>query len=201
MLGQDGTVPDPEFDAYLDQVLVGGRQPTEVEIVPYDPSWPQRFEAERGAILDVLGARARRIEHFGSTAVPGLAAKPIVDIMLTVEDPDDESSYAPALERLGYRLRVREPGHRMFRPDTRDVHLHVWPAGGDDEERHILFRDRLRADAGDRAAYEQLKRSLACRWSDMNYYAREKGPFIERVVTEERARRQARATTADDNNR
>ena len=118
----------------------------------------------------------------GSTAVPGLAAKPVVDILVTVEDPDDEQAYRPALEAAGYVLRVREPDHRMFRTPERDVHVHVWPTGCDEERRLLIFRDRLRRDEEDRAEYERAKRALAGRWRDMNYYARAKGPVVEAIL-------------------
>jgi GrpB-like predicted nucleotidyltransferase (UPF0157 family) len=170
-------------DAYLDRVLVGGRERRPVVIVDYDPSWPERFEAERERISAALGAVALRVEHIGSTAVPGLAAKPIVDVLVTVADPDDEAAFAPALAAAGYELRVREPRHRMFRTPERDVHVHVW--GSDDPEvaRHLRFRDRLRASAEDRAAYEQLKRELAKReWSDMNHYADAKSDLILEIL-------------------
>ena len=122
------------------------------------------------------------IHHIGSTAVPGLAAKPIVDILVTVADPDDESAFVPALERAGYALRVREPGHRMLRTPELDVHVHVWREGSADAERDVALRDRLRANAADRAAYEALKRSLAERdWEDMNHYADAKGALIREI--------------------
>ena len=133
--------------------------------------------------LPLVGAVARRVDHVGSTAVPGLAAKPIVDIDLSVPDVDDEPSYLPALERAGYLLRVREPGHRLVRTAERDVHVHVCPAGSDWERRHLLFRDRLRADRRDRAAYAALKLDLAGReWADMNAYADAKGPLIADIT-------------------
>ncbi len=122
------------------------------------------------------------MEHVGSTAVAGLAAKPIVDIMVTVDDPDDESAYLPRLERVGYVLRVREPGHRMFRTLARDVHVHVWPAGSQDERRHLVFRDWLRSSPVDRKEYERAKRELVGRWRDMNYYARAKEVAIDRIM-------------------
>jgi GrpB-like predicted nucleotidyltransferase (UPF0157 family) len=185
----------PELDdAYLDAVLIGGREEREVEIVDYDPSWPEVFEAHRQRIQDVLGVRARRIEHVGSTAVPGLAAKPIVDIMVTVDDPQDES-YVRPMEQAGYVLRVRELNHRMFHTAERDVQVHVWQAGADDEDRHLIFRDHLRSSRADRQAYEVLKRSLAGRWRDVNYYAEAKGPFIRQVV--QSARRRSEAGSGD----
>ena len=171
-----------ELDKYLDAVLIGGREPTVVELVDYRPEWAARFEAERDRIAAALGPTARRIEHVGSTAVPGLAAKPIVDIMVTVDDPDDEGAYLPNLQDAGYELRVREPGHRMFRTPARDVHVHVWTAGSDEEARLVLFRDRLRANAADREAYERTKRLLAGRYSDANHYADAKSETIERII-------------------
>jgi GrpB-like predicted nucleotidyltransferase (UPF0157 family)/GNAT superfamily N-acetyltransferase len=170
-------------DAYLDTVLIGGRERREIVIADYDPAWPRRFEAERERIASALGGATRRIEHIGSTSVPGLAAKPIIDVLVTVQDADDETAFGPALERAGYELRVREPGHRMFRTPARDVHLHVWNEHDPEVARHLAFRDRLRKSAADRIEYERLKRSLAKReWSDMNHYADAKGPLIEAIL-------------------
>lgn len=170
-------------DAYLDRVLIGGREKREVVVIDYDPRWPARFEAERDRIALALGDRAMMIEHIGSTSVPGLAAKPIVDVLVTVADPDDETPVREPLERAGYELRVREPGHRMFRTPARDVHVHVLAARDPEVERHLVFRDRLRASAARRTAYERLKRELAQRdWNDMNEYADAKGSFIEGVI-------------------
>lgn len=126
-------------DAYLDTVLVGGREQREVQIVDYDPSWPDVFEEHRRRILSAVGETARTVEHIGSTAVPELAAKPIVDIMVTVDNPDGESAYLGPLEEAGYVLRVREANHRMFRTPERDVHVHIWRTGSEDEERHLIF--------------------------------------------------------------
>src|SRR5438876_1020098 len=99
-------------DAYLDGVLIGGREKREIVIVDYDSCWPARYERARARVRHALGSLALRIEHIGSTAVPGLAAKPIVDVLVTVADPEDETLTVPALEAAGYELRVREPGHR-----------------------------------------------------------------------------------------
>lgn len=98
-------------------------------------------------------------------------------------NPEDESSYLPALERAGYVLRVREPGHRMFRTPERDVHVHLWRSGSEDERRHLVFRDRLRSSAEDRAEYEETKRALAPRFRDANAYAEAKGAVIERITS------------------
>jgi len=176
-----------DFDEYLDTVLIGGPEARVIEIVDYRPEWPERFEMERARIAAVLGSTARAIEHVGSTAVPGLAAKPIVDIMVALDDPEDEALYLPQIEQLGYQLRVREPGHRMFRTPARDVHVHIWAAGSDDERRHLVFRDRVRSNADDRAQYERTKRDLAGRYRDANYYAKAKSALIEQIV--ERATR------------
>ena len=175
---------DDHLDAYLDAVLVGGREERTVEIVDYRHDWPVRFESERRRLTDALGTTAVRIEHVGSTAVPGLAAKPILDILVSVEDPEDESAYSTALQEAGYELRVREPGHRMFRTPERDVHVHVWRSGGVEEQRQLAFRDRLRASAGARARYEDTKRSLAGRYRDVNYYAEAKSAVIEDILRE-----------------
>jgi GrpB-like predicted nucleotidyltransferase (UPF0157 family) len=105
--------------------LIGGPEKREIKLVEYDPRWPGRFALERARITAALGPLAIRIDHIGSTAVPGLAAKPIVDMAVSVCDAHDESSYLAALERAGYELRVREPEHRMLRTPERDVHLHA----------------------------------------------------------------------------
>lgn len=116
-----------ERDAHLEQVLVGGREPRTIVIVDYDARWPGRFVAHRDRVARALGPMATSIENIGSTAVPGLAAKPIIDLLVAVKDPDEESVTVPAMAAAGYHLRVREPGHRMFRSPERDVHIHVWP--------------------------------------------------------------------------
>jgi GrpB-like predicted nucleotidyltransferase (UPF0157 family) len=170
-------------DAYLDRVLIGGRERRPIVIAEYDPCWPERFEQEQARIAAALGPVALRIEHIGSTAVAGLAAKPIVDVLVTVADPDDEASFAPALVAAGYELRVREPGHRMFRTPERDVHVHVWSDEDPEVERYLRFRDRLRVSPDDRLAYEALKRELVQRdWPDMNHYADAKSALIAKIL-------------------
>lgn len=166
-----------------ERALIGGREPRAIVIAAYDPAWPARFERERERIVAALGARAIAIEHVGSTAVPGLAAKPIVDMLVAVDDAENDA-LVTALEGAGYELRVREPGHRMLRTPARDVHLHIWAASDPETARMLRFRDRLRASAEDRDAYERLKRGLAERaWSDMNEYADAKGPLIEAILS------------------
>jgi GrpB-like predicted nucleotidyltransferase (UPF0157 family) len=166
-----------------ERVLVGGIERRPIEIVDYDPAWAARFTALRAPLAAALAGVAVRIEHVGSTAVPGLAAKPIVDVQVSIADPDREELFGPALERLGYRPRVREPGHRMFRTPTLDVHVHVWRSGGAEERRHLLFRDWLRCSAEDRERYERVKRALAARaWEDMNAYADAKSSVIAEIT-------------------
>jgi GrpB-like predicted nucleotidyltransferase (UPF0157 family) len=135
-----------------------------VVIDDYDPSWPARYETLAGGIRAALGDRIMTIEHVGSTSVPGLPAKPTIDIDVVLEDTADESLYVPALEAAGYRLLLREPwwqGHRMLIPATEDVHLHVWPSTAVEPTRHRLFRDWLRTHDDDRDLYASTKRHLA----------------------------------------
>jgi GrpB-like predicted nucleotidyltransferase (UPF0157 family) len=123
--------------------------------------------------------------------VPGLAAKPIVDILLVVADSANESAYVPALEAAGYELRIREPEfheHRMFRTPQRDIHLHVFTVGSTEIERCLLFRDRLRSNDADRERYEATKRVLAARsWDDMDAYATAKTEVVEEILAAARA--------------
>ena len=162
---------DPEW-------LIGGREARRIVIVEYDPAWAARFAVERDRIAGAL-PDATGIEHVGSTSVEGLAAKPIVDIVVSVADID--AAVAP-LEATGYVLRVREPGHRMLRTPELDVHVHLW-ADPAETRRHLVFRDWLRTDAGDRERYAAAKRELATRrWGDTNEYADAKSPVIAEIT-------------------
>lgn len=167
-----------------------------IHLSEYDPAWPRLFQREADRIRRALGERALRIEHTGSTSVPGLAAKPIVDVLLLVPDSADESTYVPALEVAGYVLRIREPDwyqHRVFKgPDT-DVNLHVFSEGCEEIERMLLFRDRLRENAAERALYEHTKRELARRtWKYTQNYADAKSEVVEAIIARARASRHAR---------
>ena len=144
-----------------------GEPPTKWQstvIEDYDPAWEDRFTAASSALSGILGGMIVGIEHVGSTSVPGLAAKPIIDIDLLIEDTAQETRYIPALERVGYRLVLREPwwhGHRMLVSPEEDVHLHVWPQTAPEPIRHKLFRDWLRSHPEDRDLYATTKRRLA----------------------------------------
>jgi GrpB-like predicted nucleotidyltransferase (UPF0157 family) len=158
----------PEHDA----VALVGEPPRffdSVLIEDYDPAWADRFTAAASLLEERPGGRIIGVEHVGSTSVPGLAAKPIIDIDLLVEDSENESLYVPVLEELGYRLVLREPwwhGHRMLVSAEEDVNLHVWPQGAPEPVRHRLFRDWLWTHADDRHLYEVAKRRLAQQTAD-----------------------------------
>jgi len=173
-------------DKLLETGLIGGVEKREVKIVDYDPDWLNKFEKHAKIIADAIGVGALRIEHIGSTSVPELAAKPIIDILVVVADSADESGYLPQLEGAGYVLRVREPNwneHRMFRTPERDVHIHIYSVGCPEIQRNLTFRDRLRRNVNDRSLYEKTKRELATKeWPDMNAYADAKTEVIENII-------------------
>ncbi len=151
-----------------------------------DPGWPQLFAREAERIRATLGDRALLVEHVGSTSVPELIAKPIVDILLAVADSGDEPAWLPALEAAGYVLRIREPDwheHRMLKgPDT-DINLHVFSAGSPEIERMLAFRDRLRSDPAERERYAAANRALAARtWRYVQDYADAKGEVVEAII-------------------
>jgi GrpB-like predicted nucleotidyltransferase (UPF0157 family) len=171
--------------------LVGGREKREIVICDYDPIWPRVFQLHAKVIAMFLGGAALRVEHIGSTSVEGLAAKPIIDVLVVVADSADEASYLPKMEEAGYELRVREPDfheHRMFRRPDRSVHVHVYSEGSPEIERYLTFRDRLRSSSPDRERYERAKRELAGKsWPDMNAYAEAKTAVVEEIIAAARA--------------
>ena len=191
-------VPDPTdvaaYDEELERVWVGGVPSLTgpIEVRDYDPDWPRLYEREEARIRSVLGDRVRRIEHAGSTAVPGLPAKPVIDIVLEVPDSSDEPAYAPALEAAGYPLRIREPDwfeHRVFKgPDT-NVNLHVFSAGCEEVDRMLRFRDWLRENEADRRLYAEAKRELAGRdWKYVQQYADAKTSVVREIMDRASAR-------------
>jgi len=163
-----------------------------IRLVEYDPQWPLMFQHEAERIRAALGARALRIEHAGSTSVPGLAAKPIIDIILEVADSSKENSYVPALEAAGYVLRIREPDwnqHRMFKGPDIELNLHVYTSGCEEISRMLAFRDWLRVDDADRELYERTKRELAEeKWKYTQDYADAKTAVVAEILTRAQAK-------------
>jgi GrpB-like predicted nucleotidyltransferase (UPF0157 family) len=178
----------PLTDEQIRQVTIGepDRLDGPISLVAYDPAWPANFAREAARIRHALGDRAVRIEHVGSTSIPGLDAKPIVDILLVVANSADEPSYVPALEATGYVLRIREPDwheHRLFQGPTIALNLHVFSVGSREIERMLLFRDWLREDAADRDLYLQTKRDLARQdWRYVQNYADAKSAVVEAIM-------------------
>jgi GrpB-like predicted nucleotidyltransferase (UPF0157 family)/protein-L-isoaspartate O-methyltransferase len=162
-----------------------------VTLADYDPEWPKLFEREAERIRGVLGERVLVLEHVGSTSVPGLCAKPIIDILLVVPDSDDEDAYVPPLEAAGYRLTIREPDwekHRCLKgPDT-NINLHVYSPGNGQTERYRLLRERMRAHPEERDLYAAKKRELAAKtWKYIQNYADAKTEVIEEILGRARA--------------
>jgi len=180
-----------DLEAYEDRlaaVTIGELQPLagRIELVDYEPSWPALYARVEERIRTLLGRRVIRIEHTGSTSVPGLPAKPIIDITLEVPDAAAEAEYVADLEAGGYVLRIREPDwfeHRLFKgPDT-SVNLHTFSADCEETNRMVLLRDWLRANATDRELYASAKRELAARdWKYVQQYADAKTAVIQEIL-------------------
>ncbi|MEV6714439.1 GrpB family protein [Lentzea sp. NPDC051208] len=152
----------------------------------HDPAWAGWYAGEEAKIRAALGGRVVRLEHVGSTSVPGLAAKPLIDILLVVPDSADEDAYVPALVGAGYHLRLRERAwheHRVLKGTVPDVNLHVFSPRCEELDRMLAFRDRLRAHPEDREEYERTKRELAARtWGRVQDYADAKTRVVERII-------------------
>ncbi len=157
-----------------------------VRLADYDPGWPVAFEIEASRVRDLLADRVRLLEHVGSTSVPGLAAKPIIDMLLIVDDSADEPAYVPDMQDGGYVLRIREPDwfqHRMFIREPPRTQIHTFSTGCPEIERMIAFRDRLRTHDDERLLYERTKRDLAARdWDYVQHYADAKGDVVEAII-------------------
>jgi GrpB-like predicted nucleotidyltransferase (UPF0157 family) len=159
-----------------------------VILVPYDPDWPRRFEEERGVLANVFAGVEATIEHVGSTSVPGLGAKPVIDVMVGVRELADVEALIPALEAAGYEY-VQEyekylPERRYFRKPrlgAREFHVHSVVKGSDFWIRHLAFRDYLRAHPEPASAYYNLKQDLAMHLTKEEY-TDAKGPFIEGIL-------------------
>jgi GrpB-like predicted nucleotidyltransferase (UPF0157 family) len=185
-------LPDPTdaaaYEEALAQSVIGELTPltAPIEIHDYDSTWPEQYEHEASRIRAALGTRVVRLEHAGSTSVPSLPAKSIIDIVLEVPDTTDEAAYVPDLEAVGYALRIRETDwfeHRLFRGECPRVNLHVFTAGCEETDRMLLFRDWLRTNAADRQRYASAKRELAAHdWKYGQQYADAKTAVVSEIV-------------------
>ncbi len=178
----------PLTDEEIEAAVVGEAEQTyrPIVLVDYDPEWPPLFTREQTRIRAALGDRALLVEHAGSTSVPGLPAKPVVDIVLAVSDSSDEDAYVPRLEAAGYVLRIREPDwfeHRLFKgPDT-NVNVHTFSEGCEEIDRMLRFRDWLREHEDDRERYERAKRELTAReWKYVQNYADAKSAVVREIL-------------------
>lgn len=171
---------DPDEDPWVR----GKPAPAPVEVVPYDPAWPLRFGELEARIREALGPAALDVEHMGSTAVPGLAAKPVIDIDLTVADPTLEGAYVPALEAIGYVLALREPSwhqHRLLQRDAPSVNLHVFGPDCPENIRHRMFRDWLRGHDEDRDRYARAKQAAAGGMMEVMAYNKRKEATVREI--------------------
>jgi len=185
----------PSREDELQAVTIGAPNRVDGPIVlaEYDPAWAVLYEREAERVHATLGSRVRLLEHAGSTSVPGLAAKPIIDMVLAVADSADEAAYVPQLESAGYVLRIREPDwheHRLFKGPETNINLHTFSDGSSEISRMLAFRDRLRTHDDERDLYLATKRELAARhWTYVQDYADAKGEVVEGII--------ARAVAAD----
>ena len=192
-MAEDRSTHSPRANAPLteEQIIaatVGERRPlnSTIYLAPYNPAWPSLFTHLAKQIRAALGDALLLLEHVGSTSVPGLSAKPIIDMVLAVADSSDESSYVKPLEELGYTLRIREPDwyeHRLLKPPDIQGNLHVFSDGCEEIERMLLFRDWLRSHTDDRLLYEKTKRELAARtWKYTQNYADAKTKVVREIL-------------------
>lgn len=169
-------------------VNLGERAPlnSSINLAPYDPAWPSMFLLLANRIRDALSEKMLLLEHVGSTSVPGLSAKPIIDMVLAVSNSADEPSYVPLLEEQGFVLRIREPEwfeHRLLKAPHIDGNLHVFSLGCEEINRMLAFRDWLRVHDDDRRLYEEKKRELAARtWKDIQNYSDAKSEVVQQIL-------------------
>jgi GrpB-like predicted nucleotidyltransferase (UPF0157 family) len=179
----DDSPPPPGTDAWLP----GATPATGIEVTDPDPAWPRVYDELAGRIRAVLGWRALQLDHVGSTSVPGLPAKPVIDIDLTVADPEREQDYVPALEAIGFRLVIREPwwyGHRAFRLDEPLCNLHVFGFDSAEAVRHRIFRDWLRGNPGERDRYAAAKEQAASEANARGEHVMQYNARKQRVIRE-----------------
>lgn len=175
---------------YLEQVTIGKRLPLHntVYLSPYDPGWIDEYESIARKIRNALGSRALQIEHVGSTSVPGIMAKPIIDVLLIVANPAKEATYIPQLEEEGFVLKIREPhwyAHRVLNLHGKNCNLHVFAPDCEEANRMIVFRNRLRTHPEDLQLYEKTKKELAAqRWEDLQGYADAKSAVIRKILNQ-----------------
>jgi GrpB-like predicted nucleotidyltransferase (UPF0157 family) len=176
-------------DEYLRSVTIGKREPrnSTIHLAPYNPDWPSHYSTLADQIRHALGEKVLLLEHVGSTSVPGLSAKPIIDMVLTVEDSANEPTYIPQLEEGGFVLRIREPEwfeHRLLKAPEISGNLHVFSEGCDEVKRMLIFRDWLREHEADRKLYEKTKQELAAKtWKYTQNYADAKSEVVQKILT------------------
>ena len=187
---QAGAIPyTPLTEEQIRAAQVGELVPlvAPIQIVDYDPEWPRLYEREATRVQSILGKRVLLSEHVGSTSVPGLAAKPKIDMLLVVANTADEPAYVPDMETAGYVLTIREPDwyeHRMFKGPGIDINLHVFSLGCTEIDLMLLFRNWLRSNKSDRLFYERTKRQLASNnWKYMQNYADAKTVVVNEILT------------------
>jgi GrpB-like predicted nucleotidyltransferase (UPF0157 family) len=184
----DAETPSPS-ELRMRAVTIGEPQRIDgsIELRPYDAAWPLQYAVEADRVVRVLGSRVLLLEHVGSTSVPGLPAKPIIDMLLVVADSSAEEGYVPQMERAGFVLRIREPDwyhHRLFKGPDANINLHVFSDGCVEIGRMLGFRDHLRFDAADRELYARTKRELAARhWLFVQEYADAKSEVVEAIIS------------------
>jgi GrpB-like predicted nucleotidyltransferase (UPF0157 family) len=178
-----------DFDPDHVEWVGGRRDDGPIFVVDPDPSWPAHFDELAVRVRQALGDRVLELEHVGSTSVPDLPAKPVIDIDLTVVDSSDESAYVPDLEAVGFVLRIREPKwheHRCMVAASPRANLHVWSPGSPEPIRHRLFRDWLRGHPDDRQRYADAKRVSAddanAAHEDVMAYNMRKQPVVRDIL-------------------
>lgn len=175
-------------EKYLDEVTVGERERLDapIHLEPYQAAWRLGFARQAERIRRALGEEALLLQHVGSTSVPGLTAKPVIDIVLAVPDSADEASYVPQLEEQGFVLKIREPEwfeHRLLTTPERNVNLHVFSFSCEEIGRMLAFRDWLRANEADRRLYAETKQKLAARtWEHTQQYADAKSDVVRGIL-------------------
>ncbi|MGA5427774.1 GrpB family protein [Streptomyces koyangensis] len=190
---EEDRTPTPMTDQEIEAAYVtdAPRLDGPVTLAPYDPRWPEAYAALAARIGERLAPLPHRVDHAGSTSVPGLPAKPVLDLVLTVPDPAEEDAYVPALAPLGLHLTIREPdwyAHRLLRgtpghPAADAVNLHVFPEDCPETARMLRFRDHLRDSEADRELYARTKRELAARtWRYTQQYADAKSEVVAEIL-------------------